>query len=170
MEQLVSAGFSWLAVTFWLLSARLNLISANTACNPLSVFRWLSMAVTPWRCHTIDWLIAVKRSFPAQYGSSREGLAGRGYTTRRTATCEKLYELVGERGYLLIKAPPQSGKTSILQLVMDWASRERPHLRLVYINLADERTGFELNRVLQTHAGGTLDEIINGRFWGNAGC
>ncbi|KAK9818173.1 hypothetical protein WJX72_008225 [[Myrmecia] bisecta] len=109
-----------------------------------------------------DFLTQVRRAFPAQYGTGREGLSGRGYTTRRTATCGRLYQLVGDRGYLLIKAPPQSGKTSTLQLLMDWASREHPGLHVVYINLADERTGFQLNDVLQARLGGTLDDIING--------
>lgn len=105
----------------------------------------------------------MRRAFPVQYGTGREGLSGRGYKTRRVATCEKLYQLVGDRGYLLIKAPPQSGKTSTLQLLMDWASKEHPGLRVVYINLADEMTGFQLNDVLQARLGGTLDDIIKGR-------
>ncbi|EIE18315.1 hypothetical protein COCSUDRAFT_68290 [Coccomyxa subellipsoidea C-169] len=104
----------------------------------------------------------VRRSFPVEYGSGREGLHGRNYQTRRVATCEKLYQLVGDRGYLLIKAPPQSGKTSTLQLLMNWASKKDPYLRVVYINLADEMTGFQLNDVLRAQLGGTLDDIIKG--------
>ena len=103
-----------------------------------------------------------RRPFPVQYGSGREGLSGRGYTTRRVATCEKLYQLVGDRGYLLIKAPPQSGKTSIVQLLMEWASKEHPGQRVVYINLADYMTGFQLNNVLRARLGGTLGDIIKG--------
>ena len=98
-----------------------------------------------------------------QYGSGREGLSGRAFKTKRVATCEELYQLVGDRGYLLIKAPPQSGKTSILQLLMEWASKEHPGLRVVYINLADYMTGFQLNNVLQAQLGGTLGDVIKGR-------
>ena len=105
---------------------------------------------------------AVRRAFPVQYGSGREGLAGRSYTTRRIHTCERLYQLVADRGYLLIKAPPQSGKTSTLQLLSEWASREHPSLDVVYINLSHEESGFQMNDVLRARLGGTLDEIIKG--------
>ena len=105
---------------------------------------------------------AVRRAFPVQYGSGREGLAGRSYTTRRIHTCERLYQLVADRGCLLIKAPPQSGKTSTLQLLDEWASREHPGLDVVYINLSLEPSGFQMNDVLRRHLGGTLNEIIKG--------
>ena len=105
---------------------------------------------------------AVRRAFHVQYGSGREGLAGRSYTTRRIHTCERLYQLVDDRGYLLIKAPPQSGKTSTLQLLSEWASREHPSLDIVYINLSHEESGFQMNDVLRARLGGTLDKIIKG--------
>ena len=105
---------------------------------------------------------AVRRAFHVQYGSGREGLAGRSYTTRRIHTCERLFQLVDDRGCLLIKAPPQSGKTSTLQLLDEWASREHPGLDVVYINLSLEPSGFQMNDVLRRHLGGTLDEIITG--------
>ena len=104
----------------------------------------------------------MRRAFHVQYGSGREGLAGRNYTTRRIHTCERLYQLVDDRGCLLIKAPPQSGKTSTLQLLDEWASREHPGLDVVYINLSLEPSGFQMNDVLRARLGGTLDEIIKG--------
>ena len=96
------------------------------------------------------------------YGMGREGLFGRQYTTERNHTCEKLYQLVKHRGYLLIKAPPQSGKTSTLQLLSHWAIREHPGLKVVYINLSHRRSGFCMNDVLEAHLEGTLEEIISG--------
>ncbi len=78
---------------------------------------------------------AVRHVFPEQYGSGQEGLAGRSFITRRILTCERLFQLVSQRGYLLIQAPSQSGKTSMLQLLLEWARREHPSLNVAYINL-----------------------------------
>ena len=89
----------------------------------------------PYSCHVA---CAAEEQFLAPYGMGREGLFGRQYTTERNHTCEKLYQLVKHRGYLLIKAPPQSGKTSTLQLLSHWAIREHPGLKVVYINLSHE--------------------------------
>ena len=97
-----------------------------------------------------------------QYGSGREGLAGRNFTTRRTQTCEKLFQLVAERGYLVIQAPPQSGKTSTLQLLMERAGRQYPSLKLAYINLSLEGSRFQMDDVFRARLGGTLDEIMEG--------
>ena len=69
---------------------------------------------------------------------------------------------MSKRGYLLIQAPPQSGKTSILQLLMEWAGREHPSLDHVYINLSLEGSNFQMDDVLRARLGGTLDEIIKG--------
>lgn len=101
--------------------------------------------------------------FPAEYGSGREGLSGRDYQTKRIDTCRRLYQLVGNHGYLLIKAPPQSGKTSTLQLLFEWAKSEHPNLEVVYINLAYEGSGFQLNDVFRARLGDTLDKIIAGK-------
>jgi hypothetical protein len=92
----------------------------------------------------------------------REGLFGGQYTTERTHTCERLYQLVKDRGYLLIKAPPQSGKTSTLQLLSNWAIREHPSLKVVYINLSHRRSSFRMNDVLEASLEGTLEEVISG--------
>lgn len=97
-----------------------------------------------------------------QYGSGREGLGGRSFTTRRIHTCERLFQLVSARGYLLIQAPPQSGKTSTLQLLVEWARREYPNLDVAYINLSHEKSKFQMDDVLRARLGGTLGEIIKG--------
>ena len=69
---------------------------------------------------------------------------------------------MGVHGYLLIRAPPQSGKTSTLQLLLEWASRMHPSLDHVYINLSLEGSNFQMDDVLRARLGGTLDELIKG--------
>ena len=69
---------------------------------------------------------------------------------------------MGRRGYLLIRAPPQSGKTSTLQLLMEWAGREHPSLDVAYINLSLVGSNFQMDGVLRRRLGGTLDELIEG--------
>ena len=69
---------------------------------------------------------------------------------------------MGKRGYLLIRAPPQSGKTSTLQLLLEWAGRVHPSLDIAYINLSLEGSNFQMDDVLRARLGGTLDEIIKG--------
>ena len=96
------------------------------------------------------------------YGSGREGLAGRNFTTRRTHTCEKLFQLVAKQGYLVIQAPPQSGKTSTLQLLMEWAGMQYPSLNLAYINLSLEGSSFQMDDVFGARLGGTLDDVMKG--------
>ena len=109
------------------------------------------------------WLFArVQRALPAQHDSGREGLAGRDYKTKRIDTCRRLFQLVADRGYLLIKATPQSGKTSTLQLLSEWAKSKCPFLNVVYINLAYEGSGFQLNDIFRARLGDTLDKIIEG--------
>ena len=100
--------------------------------------------------------------FSVQYGSGREGLGGRSFTTRRTHTCERLFQLVSRRGYLLIQTPPQSGKSSTLQLLLEWARREHPSLEFTYINLSLVGSNFQMDDVLRARLGGTLGEIIKG--------
>ena len=66
------------------------------------------------------------------------------------------------RGYLLIQAPSQSGKTSMLQLLLEWARREHPSLDVTYINLSHEKSNSQMDDVLRARLGGTLGEIIEG--------
>ena len=66
------------------------------------------------------------------------------------------------RGYLLIQAPPQSGKTSTLQLLLEWARREHPSLDVAYINLSLAGSNFQMDDLLRARLGGTLGEIIKG--------
>ncbi|KAG5184448.1 hypothetical protein JKP88DRAFT_255470 [Tribonema minus] len=56
---------------------------------------------------------AVLDDFP---GTGREGVMGRNYISNRQATCEKLEALMNKKGFLIVTAPPDSGKTSLLQL------------------------------------------------------
>lgn len=65
----------------------------------------------------LDCLATGARLYSQQFGHPSEGINGRKttYMTRRTSLCQAIYNLLDARGYVLIKAPPQSGKTAILQ-------------------------------------------------------
>ena len=69
---------------------------------------------------------------------------------------------MSQQGYLLITAPPQSSKTSTLQLLMEWAGRVHPSLDVTYINLSLVGSNFQMNDVLRARLGGTLGELIEG--------
>lgn len=79
--------------------------------------------------------------------------------TQRTSLCEALYKLLDTRGYVLIKAPPQSGKTAVLQLYAGYIA-ERGGAS-IYINASTVSGSFdsEFARIL----GGTLQELVEGR-------
>jgi len=50
-------------------------------------------------------------------GDPSEGINSRQIHIRRTETCMKLFSKAELRGFVLMKAPPRSGKTSMLQLM-----------------------------------------------------
>ncbi len=89
-----------------------------------------------------------------------DGIASRNFTTRRTQTCRKLYQGVAELGYLLIKAPPQGSKTSMLRLLSEWVAKEHPSVNVLYINLSLEDTSLELDDMFRKRLGGTLRDFI----------
>ena len=50
-------------------------------------------------------------------GDPSEGINSRRIHIDRRDTCVKLFRKVAERGFVLLKAPPRSGKTALLQLM-----------------------------------------------------
>jgi hypothetical protein len=50
-------------------------------------------------------------------GDSSEGLNNRSIYINREDTCKKLFEKTTAQGFVLMKAPPRSGKTGLLQLL-----------------------------------------------------
>lgn len=71
-------------------------------------------------------------------GHAEEGINARrdSYCSMRVHTALKLCELVDERGAILIRAPPGSGKTSLLQLVAQMITPEIFE-NVYYISLAE---------------------------------
>lgn len=60
---------------------------------------------------------------PVMHPAAREGLANRPYRCDRVEWARKLLQLTWDEGFMAIKAAPESGKTSALQLVgqqMQW--------------------------------------------------
>lgn len=60
----------------------------------------------------------------SRMGAGLEGLNGRAYRSQRFETVRGVWDLAKGNGFALIKAPPQSGKTSLLQLVLNHAEAE----------------------------------------------
>ncbi|KAG0563070.1 hypothetical protein M758_8G001700 [Ceratodon purpureus] len=93
-------------------------------------------------------------------GTSVEGMNARVhmYYTMREQTAEAICRLVDARGAVLIRAPPGSGKTSLLQLVGRVVTPDM-FKDVYYISLADlgEKTFEELWN--KTHPGVDIDEI-----------
>ena len=57
-------------------------------------------------------------------GAGLEGLNGRAFRSERSETVHGVWMMAKQIGFALIKAPPQSGKTSLLQLVLNHAEAE----------------------------------------------
>lgn len=93
-----------------------------------------------------------------QFGSGHEGLRGRAYTTLRSQTVRALWQLVRHRGYIILRAPPESGKTSLLQLLGAHAATQG--VDVVQINCSQIGT-CSIDAVLLEKAGGTLRTLIS---------
>jgi hypothetical protein len=97
-------------------------------------------------------------------GSVAEGMNARmgSYCTMRMRTALKICELVDKYGALLIRAPPGSGKTSLLQLV---AQVIYPEIfeNVYYISLADLGSGNKTFEELwnETHPGVDLTNVCS---------
>ena len=87
-----------------------------------SLLAWPCYAYTSW-VHPHPRLLAcpeppLRRS--KVKGDLREGIIARmeaRMCSQRTQTVQQLRALVEEKGFVLLKAPPRSGKTSLLQLL-----------------------------------------------------
>jgi predicted AAA+ superfamily ATPase len=73
--------------------------------------------------------------FSEEWGSGREGLAGVRYRTDRKPTVPVLLALLSVRGWIMVKAPPQCVKTTILQLLGLYAQDRG--VRVFYVSFAD---------------------------------
>eukprot|EP00727_Mastigamoeba_balamuthi_P005891 m51a1_g1921 hypothetical protein (363) ;mRNA; f:855518-856786 len=63
--------------------------------------------------------------------SSTDGINWSSYLTRRRETCDELLELIRHGGAILVRAPPMSGKTSLLQLFVEHLCKTLSHDALI---------------------------------------
>uniref|UniRef100_A0A7S0RE04 Uncharacterized protein n=1 Tax=Chlamydomonas leiostraca TaxID=1034604 RepID=A0A7S0RE04_9CHLO len=84
-------------------------------------------------------------------GIREEGLRARLFKTYRTATVACILAMVQDKGAVLVKAPPQSGKTSLLQLLKEAAASSKGFRSATFTSMADvdsSESGPVLRRVL----------------------
>ncbi|KAG5183716.1 hypothetical protein JKP88DRAFT_262945 [Tribonema minus] len=84
------------------------------------------------------------------FGLGREGVKGRAYITKRELTCQKLLRQLKKVGFMMVKAPPESGKTSLLQLFGRYLTQEGiPYAHLTCIAIkADAQGRFSIDDAL----------------------
>ena len=97
-------------------SKHCSVISRKHTCHSMTAFKPAAMSASS--CYAGQNLT---RS--PIVGSPYEGLSARRstYHTPRRETCSAILDLVVQQGVLLIKAPPHSGKTALLQLLQQAA-------------------------------------------------
>ena len=71
--------------------------------------------------HVFNWCHAGVIELTRPFGSGHEGPRGRTYATKRTQSVEAFWHLVLQCGYIILRAPLESGKTSLLQLLGAYA-------------------------------------------------
>ncbi len=69
-----------------------------------------------------------------------------GYFTRRTETCKQVLDMLQEKGLVMIRAPPRSGKTSLCQLVTIMARASSMFQQVYYFSCAavDNEESFQI--------------------------
>ena len=69
-----------------------------------------------------------------------------GYFTRRTETCRQVLSKLQEKGLVMMRAPPRSGKTSLCQLVAFMAKASNMFQQVFYLSCAavDHDVSFQI--------------------------
>lgn len=98
-----------------------------------------------WMCCWCMHLNVCIALFAVSTIAETEGLAYKPYRCNRAQWIHQLLRLLWERGFVAMKAPPQSGKTSTLQLaaqqipwLADWATQQagsRQQVDLYYVSM-----------------------------------
>ena len=93
--------------------------------------------------------ISIRRAFGAV-----EGLPSR--HCKRATKVESLFNLVDSpdgRSSTLVSSPPQSGKTALSQLMLDYVIEQKPHLGVFYLSFKDfDESRQSLDQFFQTFA------------------
>lgn len=81
-----------------------------------------------------------------------------GYFTRRSATCKQVLNMLQEKGVVMMRAPPHSGKTSLCQLVALTAKANHMFQQVFYISCAAVNIGVSFSEQFHRMCGATFDE------------
>ncbi|KAL3156170.1 hypothetical protein ABBQ32_012458 [Trebouxia sp. C0010 RCD-2024] len=81
-----------------------------------------------------------------------------GYFTRRTETCKQVLNMLQEKGLVMMRAPPRSGKTSLCQLVALRARASNMLQQVVYISCAAVSIGVSFSEQFHRICDVTFDE------------
>ena len=92
-------------------------------------------------------------------GDISGGLNGRLFRAQRHSMARELLKMVKASGAVLIRGPPQSGKTSLMELVQEEAGKATEWQHIIRISMA---TGTSLDSVLKGQANTTWAD-----FWGS---
>ena len=93
-----------------------------------------------------------------------EGIAGRPYHIKRMATCLRLLQLLEDYKVLVIKAPPQSGKTSMLQLLYTLFSYRGMPTKDIFCIRSGEAATFDFESTFQQKYNTTFAELVEGKL------
>jgi hypothetical protein len=77
--------------------------------------------------------------------------------------CERLWVQVNKHGFVIIKAPPQSGKTSLLQLFQQYVTVQLRISSVFFFNPARASRPFDFNNEFEAQCGVSLDNILKGK-------
>lgn len=98
---------------------------------------------------------------PPNTGSGREGKRGCNFHVPRVSLCTRIWQRLDRTGYIIIRAPPQSGKTYILD---ELADIHKDTIRVVYISLSGKGDIFDIDELIRQECGGrTLEQLLIAR-------
>ncbi len=81
-----------------------------------------------------------------------------GYFTRRTETCRQVLSMLQEKGLVMMRAPPRSGKTSLCQLVAFMAKASNMFQQVFYLSCAAVDHDVSFSNQFHRKCGVTFDE------------
>ncbi len=94
-------------------------------------------------------------------GDRDEGVVSRmaaGYFTRRTETCRQVLSMLQEKGLVMMRAPPRSGKTSLCQLVALTAKASSIFQQVFYFSCAAVNNDASFSNHFHSKCGVKFDE------------
>lgn len=103
-------------------------------------------------------------------GGRGEGVVSRmetGYFTRRAETCSQVLDMLQEKGLVMMRAPPRSGKTSLCQLVTMTARQSSMFQQAYYFSCAAVNNDESFQIQFRSMCGVTFDEAAQQASAGN---